>query len=555
MADLYPNIRFPSIDFSPLARLPETIDAAQRRAAEKTALADLPENASISEMRAAANRLAQSGNLESATRLYTAAQARETSDIARQRSALDAAVTGAILGRMNQPSALPSRAGAAEAPTATVPSPTVAPPAADPFAGVPGAVPVPGPGASLQLTPSPQLPPSPGEQTLAAAEGAPGLPVPPLTQLAGPPPTPNTTPGPVVPQVQPWMTGAAPAPQPSATPVTAPVVQRPSAASPQQQAMNEVDAITQQMQGIVSGKGISRAGELAAANSRLRDAIDRAKPTKEQREFIEENARRAQSGEPLFRNEQEMQLAAKTAFPTFESAMKYADQYRTKEQEAIRTGNAVEFFQKILSHPAFEPGKEGIPEYFNEAKARARNFKDLLVANGFIDPKGDIAQGIDRATASVPLREAMTALQSQLVISGLGGLGSGRSDKDVVITMLTQPGVAMSKPGSEILTEYMKQQSDNAKAIGGLVREYMAKTQHNAKPYEVDKIARDYEQSHGIFRDSNGNPTALGKRVDSLLNPTATSAPATSPAPVGRRVKGPDGKIYNSLEEAQRANQ
>jgi len=244
------------------------------------------------------------------------------------------------------------------------------------------------------------------------------------------------------------------------------------------------------------------------------DALARAKPSQAQRDFIEENWRRGQNGEPLLRSESEFELFKKTQFPNWEEANKYYNGYREQEVTAIKDRNAVSMFKKIVSNPSYEGGTG--TGYFNDAKAAVRNWKDMLVSSGIIDANNPLGKMVDNATTSVPLREAVQAITNQLVISSLGGLGSGRSDSDRITQSMTVPGIFLSKEGSKILADFMQQKNDNAEAIGQKLRDYRRQRGHNMRPEDIDQIARDYADSHPILVDKSGKPTDLGKRLETL---------------------------------------
>jgi hypothetical protein len=291
MADSFPNINFPRVDFSSLGALPALAEEAQGTEARKKALADLPAKMGVEDLRAAASRLLSGGsptktNIETAIRLLTAAQQQEANESYSKwitklpATPLPGGTTGGAVTAPPIPyapvtPAVPGPPAAATVPSpgfgpnplAVPPPPVVAPQGALPADTTVGALPAdtippvalnqnpaPPPGPPMLPIPGGQTPPitgpqpyepypgippgrpgqriglSPSDQLLAQAQG--GLPPPPPRgpqyAQAG---TPSVTVGPVVP-VGPSVPAEAPGGVPSAPPPTgaAPLAGVPAAA-------------------------------------------------------------------------------------------------------------------------------------------------------------------------------------------------------------------------------------------------------------------------------------------------------------------------------------
>lgn len=612
MADLYPNIHFPSVDFSALGDLPKVMDEAAGQRAVKEGLAGLKDS-SPDELDKAATKILSNPNvstaaIEQAMRIQT--QANQRRELARKEKEMTiyqqsigplqelyAKMYGSKGGTGSEssggetfnpfstpgvPGTPPPASGTPPVGAPLVAPGTGAPPPIDYFARPPGAIPGVGPQSALPPSalpptqqmafnrnpappPGPPMLPIPGGQTppitgpqpnepypgippgqsgqriggltptnqvLAQAQQPPTPPAPPPTQLAGPPPTPDTVPAPVAPQgaVPPWLQGAQMGAVP-AQPQTAP------AAAPPREVPRTVPGLPPEV-GAKLGDLANMAASLGPRASPTQRAfitqtynnlLEQTKWSPEVKQWQSERMDRFTRGEP------DISLADWKLFNSNSSQFisEGLETYKHHSQERDKSGQVrtdLDALSRIVKNPKFfsGPGSEDYAYWANAATAARDAALSLGVPKGVIEGISEglgLGKDLERITEPAKLQQVFTAISNQAIYSKLGSLGSNISNSDRTFVQAANPSLLMSKGANDVLIDMMSALAQRKVDIGDMLDKYREKAGVRVSGPQINQLVKRYNDDHPLFTDSNNVPNALGKRIMDASAPPSIGLP------------------------------
>ncbi len=541
MANLYPNIHFPKIDFSSLGDLPDVYRSAQEHRQLKDSLADL-DSSDPKSLRAAAARAFAVGSrdgIEAGMRLSTAAQAQENLAQTRTRDAQRGAELQTTLEflRNNRGGALPPVGGVA----------------ADPNEGLLPEAPAPRPQAPAQAPPQQQLtpqmlPPPPAgvppmgarseapsasEQMLQAAEGP--APQERGPQLAGPLPTPDTPePGGV-----PFLQGAQQFGQPMA-PTRAPPESVPMGGSPAQQARAQATQLREKLMEIPNskvmqsgyGQSLLREYTSSLANSQLKP--EELSYQQENLRIKQQNLERAEQGLPqrplLTRND--FERANKGHAIDYKAATDAATPYYEEEKRSNDVAQKSAKLQRIMNDPRFAAGESMPQALLDHTINLGAGIAETLRARGInvIDPAE-----LRKITDPVALREAFRGISNELIISTVGKLGRA-TDKDVTLAGSTVPQIGNTSAGMQLKKDLIDATVEWTRGEAKAVSKYMNENRPNVTQEGVAEAVRKYNEGAGsVFFDEKGKPNSLGQRMLDEQRDNARREFGQSAAPASSR--------------------
>lgn len=527
MADLYPNIRMPQLNFDWLGELGPISEGVQSREGLKTSLADLQSSdpKSLREAAARAFSLGTKEGIDAGVKLSAAAQHQEDN----ATRAAQTNIQMEYLKKLGSGGLLTGGLPGAQAPTPEtpyVPAPGGGGPApVSPFDRPAGQLPIPGPRSEA-------APPSPSDQMITQAQGA-IAPPPPGPQLAGPPPTPDTAPP--APLAPPWLQGA----QMQAE--TTPQLPEPPplpGVSERQRALAEANFWTNKAAELTGPKGLG-SGLQSVIRKRIDDALARAKPSQLEADFMQENFRRATAGkgEPLLQSPAEYKSMIELAPKLTEAAhATYEKDYRDRGQKGESLTNDLMALGELAKNPKFAPGESGLIDSF---LSKVGSVNDKLKSIGVPENMLLTPEQVKNITTPVALREAYSAIVSRAVISALGGLGRQISDPDRNYMDKAFGNLLMTKGGAEIVRKFMQEVADRQRFQAKAAQDYL-KNNNRATSAQMDQYV-DAETtkkygSKGLLSYDNGNPTQLKLQMDREL-----AKAQTEPAPASARRTAPSG--------------
>jgi len=505
------GLHYPNVDFSWLGELPGLVESARIRQGQASTLAGM-EDASPEELYKRAAKLASIGDLEGFKLLHSAAVARQE---VQRKTAADTAyeriLPYILKGMGGLPSGVPGVADVFTAPATSAPA-TTAPGGGYPWSSVP--IPSVSSGPQSALPPAPGEP-SPGDQLLNLAQAAVsggGAPLPGLTRLAQLGPGLPSTGGPAqaLPPSLPWGAGAM-APAWTAPPAPPPPLPEPAPGLPVQEAARQrVDAIAQ----IMAGVPPKAPGAIQALRSQMIQALPATKLNQEDINWYTENFdRRAQGLPPIRRSDYKAQEAVQPE--EFKSALKTYEEVAKGMRESQKIKSDMDVISTIVNHPKFESGAG--TAYFNYGKGLVRNLL-TTVQNAGIPVPAEVADKINNATSSVPVREGFEALVNSSTFAKLGNLGNQTSDSDRKFVTAIFPSLNSTVEGNKLLTEYF--QGVTQKNIE-LERAVRAQYGPRMNPAQLSKTIDDFwSDPNNSLLIRNGELTPLGKRIEALASGT-----------------------------------
>lgn len=566
MVDLYPNIRFPSVDFSWLGNLPDTYEQAKGQADLKRTLADLntSDPAALRKAGNEAMKVGTAAGIETGIRLHNLAQARETLS---QKSVADQAYANWIKNVYGKGGTVPPGAaapGAAAADTIDIPVPAAAAPS--PFPPPPstsqgtGQLPVQSPVSQ----PGPQGALSPSDQTIATAQAAMAAPAqgamvtPPGPQLAGPMPTPEAPPGP--PPLSPSTVAGAqiqapPAAAPPPTSLTTPQT-TPMAASPEAAARTEAIQASNELIKMGPRANATPIGRLY--QQQFSSALSRAKLSENEISYQQELLRRRQEGQtdPYTRSDFKADTSVRPR--VYEDAIKAYNDVQATGGKAENLIDHITRLNQIVSDPNFIAGNKAekygsmVNTLASYAKIAGVNLQTVPDIAGL---REKIARITDPQLKAAALVDEYKALTSAAVLANAGSLSKGFSEGDRTFTEGIFAAIRSNPAAIPLILNDLKAIAEKQAGIAKISREYMKETQSGAKstPWGLADRIQKYNDENPIFVQKNGALTPTGERVQGALTGTpasGASAPSTAPPSARRVITGPGNKVFNSEEEA-----
>lgn len=549
MADLFPNLHLPKVDFSGIAEIPGLIQGAADEGAVKASLADLDASDPKS-LREAANRAIATGTtkgIEAGMRLHAAAQAREN---LAQKSAADAAMTewqSKYLPILLQQRGLagapvPENTGdVSVVPTAPSPSGGAVPGVQRPPVAFPPPPSMPGPQGALPMPPVAEAP-SPSNQMIAAAQGA--MPPAPGPQLAGPPPAPEAPPPPPLsPEtVQGAMARPVVAPPPAAGPSAASV-----AAAPVTQSQAEGRATQLNVGGTIMTMPPKSAGMPAFRMfmEDYRNALAKQKLSPEAEAYQLDRVQSIRAGlGDISHSDWKQNLATnpdryKATTKIFEDVQATG----TKAQDMLGT---ITRLNQLINDKDFVSGARA--ESFAKIVSGMASFAKIAGINMSMAPEAlrdKLSKIVDPQLRAAALVDEYKSLTNAAVLANAGSLSKGFSEGDRQFTERIWASIASNPQAIPAILDNLKQIAQRHSDIARVSREYMKETQSGAKstPWGLAERMQEYNDAHPLFVKPNGEPTAAGVQVDQALS---------GPAPVAPRrvIRGPGGQMFNSEQEA-----
>ena len=503
MADIYPSIQFPQVNFQSLGDLPGMAEEARLRQLRQS-LGNVDVSGSASEvaqkLTAAGGRLLRGGDLEGAMKLFE--QGRKIEESASYGPIQQAYIKKA-LGLEPTPLPMPTPATGETPLGAVAPS---APPAA------PGSNLFPPPGAGTIIPPGtipgPQsaLPPSPTEALINQAQAGMAPPEPPPTQLAGPPPSPDTAP-------PSWLQpqGLFAQPVPAAPPSTAPAAQNAQRAA-QVPADTQIRSNLERLGGQILSLNKRVPGPaLAPLMKEFNNELAKTSWTPEQKAYQFDQLQRQMQGLPV-QSFSDYQLEQKVGPDTYKEAQTASEKvFDPMGEKANSVISSMRTMQAIMDNPKFVSGEntelmlKGISTF---QAARGALVSVVPALDSFLPTLGS------NITKPAQLAEAFRAMRNTAVVASAGGLSKAFSDADRNYFDAAFPGLMHTPAGNKLISDIIMANAQREKQISQAVNDYRNEKGARASAPAMYAIANTIRNKSSVLYNENGSPTALKKEID-----------------------------------------
>jgi hypothetical protein len=584
---------FPKVNFDWLGELPSLMDEARTRQARSTlGNFDLNTDKGIS---AAANELLKRGDFAGATELMKQATARKTA----QAAETSAAQRGADIALWQKFMADQQKKGGpsidTEAPVSFGPAkPVPAPSMPSWMQNVPGAgaaaespvklagdvlpLPIrPGPQAGMpnaaeriQGTGNPAVPmiipqtpqgydnlnrqynamppgprgaevrPTPSDEVLMAAEGAPKAPP---TQLAGPPPVPDTSSPPAGPPPQMAPTAPVPFAAPPAPTAAPPSVPPPGA--PGGMPMVSPDQVAAQGNMVKVGNEVMMMPPRAQGMpvfqtfmARFKNEMAKQKLSQETQDYHLDQAQRVWRGQDVqSRAEWKTDIAIRPEY--IKQALKSNQEFEEMGNKQEKVLNILNRMDQISSDKDFVSGK---------GTGRYAQFMSWLGAMGGVlgvdfqsmpgyqEMKNAVSGPFQNHMKAAQLAQQFQALANRAVLENAGSLSKGFSEGDRVFMSQVFPSLDMSPGAIKSIIEDLRATANHAVGLSKATRKYMSESEGRAKatPWGLQDASDAYNEAHPLFVDKN-SPDGLTDRGRKLK-----ALSMAGPTPDVRSLQWPD---------------
>jgi hypothetical protein len=337
--------------------------------------------------------------------------------------------------------------------------------------------------------------PTPSEEMLVAAEGAPKAPAAPPVQLAQGP-------------AQTAVPGAAP-------PGAAPPPMQPNPVTPQLPNFGQSSPERiQNMWKFLVESGRRPTPITKQVEAMLSNEMRQANLNPEERRYIVDYYQSAQRGEKPPGTFQQWRNEQKDFEPRMAEVRKIYDPIFERGQQAEMRKDSLIAMKAMTEDPRFNGAFEGT-DLWDRGVGVLRGVATAIRNSGGPDFTDKIAKVYDSTT----YRQVFDALSKQIVAQsqpkGLGGQSFSSTDRDYMDK--TVPNISQTPEGRKLLIDIQMAKAERESEALRIADEARIKKGDRVSVTDISTALREYAKEHPIFKDSKGNYTDLGNRVQNNL--------------------------------------